>query len=71
MLKKILLVLVLVSMVTICVGCKKEEPAPQDMTITDMQKQAGEAAEQAGTEADAAKKEAGKQLEDAGKALQK
>ncbi len=71
MLRKILLVLVFVSMIAI-VGCKKEEPAtPPEMSITDMQKQAGDATDKAATDADAAKEEAGKQLENAGKELQK
>lgn len=70
MLKKVLLILVLVSMITICVGCKKEEPTPES-TFDSLQKQAGDAAEKAAKDADAAKQEAGKQLEQAGKELQK
>jgi len=70
MVRKILLVLVLISMVTICIGCKKEEPKTES-TLNSLQKQAGQAAEKAATDADAAKQEAGKQLENAGKELQK
>ncbi|MCE5341171.1 MAG: hypothetical protein LLF92_08620 [Planctomycetaceae bacterium] len=67
MLRKILLVLVFVSMIAI-VGCKKEEPAPTPTSITE---QANQAADQAAKDADAAKEDAGKELEKAGKELQK
>ena len=71
MLKKILLVLVLVSLVVV-IGCKKDEPVQSDQTTMDsLQKQAGDAGDKAAKDADAAKKEAGKTMEDAGKQLQK
>ena len=66
MLKKILLVLVFVSMIAI-VGCEKK-PAAVPPVEPGVAEQAGQAADQ---EADAAKTEAGKELEKAGKELQK
>jgi len=70
MLRKILLVLVLISL-TIAFGCKKKETTPAMPSMTDIQKQAETAGQDAAKEADAAKTEAGKEVEKTGEELQK
>ena len=70
MLRKILLVLVLISL-TVAFGCKKKEAEPVMPSMTDIQKQAETAGQDAAKKADAAKTEAGKEMEKAGEELQK